>query len=87
MYIIWATWWGVGLDGLSGLFQLYDYNKQIELDLLEQEGEYDWISITEGWWNAIRDWMLVTGQYELLERNKLNRKGERMCTSARECIA
>ena len=50
-------------------------NKQEELEILIQEGNYDLIGITETWWDDSHDWNIAIEGYKLTKKNTENKKG------------
>lgn len=49
-------------------------NKQKELEVLLWERDYNWIDITETWWDENHDWNIKTEGYNLFKRQRQIRK-------------
>ncbi|XP_065421532.1 uncharacterized protein LOC101931368 isoform X1 [Chrysemys picta bellii] len=59
-------------------------NKQGELEVLAQSGNYDVIGITETWWGNSHDWSTVMDGYKLFRKDKQGRKGGGVALYVRE---
>ncbi|XP_065411777.1 uncharacterized protein LOC135973241 [Chrysemys picta bellii] len=59
-------------------------NKQGELEVLAQSGNYDVIGITETWWDNSHDWSTVMDGYKLFRKDRQGRKGGGVALYVRE---
>ncbi|XP_065409830.1 uncharacterized protein LOC135972960 isoform X1 [Chrysemys picta bellii] len=59
-------------------------NKQGELEVLAQSGNYDAIGITETWWDNSHDWSTVMDGYKLFRKDRQGRKGVGVALYVRE---
>jgi len=50
-------------------------NKQEELEICVQPGDYDLVAITETWWDSSHDWNVVMDGYVLLRKDRPARQG------------
>lgn len=53
-------------------------NKQEELEVLVYKNRYDNVVFIETWWDGSHDWNILLEGYKLLNRNRSNKREDRV---------
>ena len=61
-------------------------NKQVELEAIVQQANYDLVAIMEMWWDCFHDWSAAVDGYKLFKRDRQGRRDGGVALCVRECF-
>jgi len=61
-------------------------NKQEDLEAIVQKDSYDFVAITETWWDDSHDWSAAMDGCKLFRRDRQGKRGSGVALCVRDCF-